>query len=496
MATGNKALVIGTGLGGLATALRLTSKGYRVEMVEQYHQAGGRLNVFSQDGFTFDTGPSFFSMSYEFEELFQYCGITNPLSLEPLDPVYSVYFSHHSQPFRIYKDLKLLAKEFEHLEADFEAKARHYLEVAGKIFHDTEYKVIKKNFNSVPDYLLSLTSVPWKHAPKMFRSLWTELEKHFESDEVKIVFSLVAFFLGSTPFDTPAVYSLLNYTELEHDGYWHVKGGMYEITRHILKLLEENGVKVNYNKKIVGYEQANGTITALIDQNHDRWQGDLFVVNADAAAFRGEVMEKKPYQEKKLDQMKWTLAPFTMYLGIEGKIDGLHHHNYFLGSDFKNYANTLFDSTEAPQKPYYYVNVSSKSNPASAPEGCENIFVLCPVPDRRYKPDWQDAEQLKQNIIQDLSKRTETDISSRLITESVWTPSDWQQKFNLYKGSGLGLAHHMSQIGGFRPKNKDEDFNNLYYVGASTVPGTGLPIVVISSRLTTEQILADHGAIH
>lgn len=171
------------------------------------------------------------------------------------------------------------------------------------------------------------------------------------------------------------------------------------------------------------------------------------------------------------------------------------HHNYFLGSNFRGYADKIFTSSIIPQKPYYYVNVSSKSNPECAPDGCENIFILCPVPDRRYKNNWDDKDEIADNIIKDLSQRTNFDIQSNTLVKEIYSPIDWEKMFNLYKGSGLGLAHGINQVGAFRPKNKDEVFPNLYYVGASTTPGTGLPMVIISSKLVTERIKADYGII-
>jgi phytoene desaturase len=491
-----KVLIIGTGLGALATALRLSTRGYKVEMVERYHRAGGRLNLMQKDGFTFDVGPSFFSMSYEFTELFKDCGIPNPLQLEELNPVYSVNFAHRNKPFYIYKDMEKLAREFDGLETDFETKIRKYIGTAKKVFHDTEDIVIRRNFNSKLDYLLQLTRVPVKHAPMMFRSMWKELDGIFSSEEAKVIFSLVAFFLGSTPFQTPAVYSLLNYTELEHDGYWNVKGGMYKIVEELVKLLEARGVKIHYNTEISSVSSHNGKIDAFVDTNGKRWTADLYVCNSDAAAFRGTVLKRKRYSVEKLDSMEWTLSPFTIYLGVKGKLDNLIHHNYFLGNNFKQYADTIFKTSVAPEKPYYYVNVSSKSNPACAPEGHENVFILCPVPDLRYKPDWSDSEKLADTILEDLSQRTGFDFKANRVTQTIMTPIDWKDAFNLYRGSGLGLAHGLNQVGGFRPSNKDEEFNNLYYVGASTTPGTGLPMVVISSRLATERIEKEHGPVY
>lgn len=490
-----KVLLIGSGLGSLATALRLSHLGYDIDIVEKYHQAGGRLNKLEKDGFTFDMGPSFFSMSYEFKELFNSIGIQIPFQIEELEPVYSVNFAHRQKPFLIYKDINKLAREFDGLETDFAKKLQSYIGSAKTMFHDTENIVIRKNFKSKLDYLLQLTQVPLKHSPKMFRSMWTELDRTFTSQEAKVIFSLVAFFLGDTPFKTPAVYSLLNYTELEHDGYWNVKGGMYEITESIVALLKKRNVRFHFNTEITGIETDGKQIRSFKDNHNRNWTADLYICNSDAAAFRGNILQRQKFTTQKLDSLKWTLAPFTIYLGVKGKTENLIHHNYFLGSNFKDYADNIFTSSSNPEKPYYYVNVSSKSNPASAPEGCENLFILCPVPDLRFKPDWSDSEQLADTIIDDLSARIKMDLRKNTITRTILNPIDWEGKFNLYRGSGLGLAHGLSQVGGFRPSNKDEVFSNLYYVGASTTPGTGLPMVVISSKLVTERILAEHGTI-
>jgi len=485
-------IVVGAGLGGLSTALRLSYKGYQVTMIEKQDIPGGRLHLLKKDGFTFDVGPSFFSMSYEFKELFDSIGEPIPFELNELNPLYTVNMAGSDRVFQIYKDLDRLAEEFKGIESDFETKVRGYLKGAKEIFHDTEYKIIKRNFDNIVSYALSMATVPFKHLPKMFRTFREELERHFESEEVKIIFSLVAFFLGATPFNTPSVYNLLNYTELEHDGYWNVKGGMYKIVEGIMGLLEKKGVKMIYNTEIMSVQHSAGKMVSVTDANGQVYRADLFVINADAAWFRGKFLNRAKYTEEKLDKMEWTLAPFTIYLGVKGTIPGIHHHNYYLGDNFRAYADTIFRSTVAPEKPYYYVNVASKSNPNCAPEGCENLFILCPVPDMRVKPDWSDSGKLVDEIIEDLGKRVNFDIKNNILTQVVYTPIEWQKMFNLYKGSGLGLAHGLNQIGALRPANKDEKLSNVYYVGASTHPGTGLPIVVIGSRLVTERIVNEH----
>jgi phytoene desaturase len=439
--------------------------------------------------------PTFFSMSYEFDEFIDYCNISLPFEFVELDPLYTVNFRNNPDQYTIYKDLSRLAGQFKKIEPDFKSNMRKFLKATAKIFHDTEYKIVKKNHTTFAGFLFQLLKVPPQHAPKMIRSVWNELGRYFKSYEVKVIFSLVSFFLGATPFDTPAVYTLLTYTELQHDGYYNVAGGMYKIVEGLLEELKKAGVSIYYNTEITDFEDKNGQIRAFWDATGKKWDADSYIVNADAAWFRGKILGRKKYSGVRLDKMKWTLAPFTMYLGVKGKIDTLEHHNYFLGDNFKEYASKIFKNSISLDKPYYYVNVPSKFNKNAAPQGCEAIFILCPVPDLRYKSEWSDREKIAQFIIDDLSERINFDINANLMTKTIYDPEHWQKMFNLYKGSGLGLAHDINQIGYFRPKNRDEKYKNLYYVGASTVPGTGLPMAIISSRLVTERINNDNKLI-
>lgn len=490
-----KAVVIGAGLGGLATSLRLQKAGYEVLVLEKHSTAGGRLNQLRLDGFTFDLGPTFMSMTYELGEFFDSIEADMPVELIPLDPLYQVFFEGREKPFRIYKDLNRLGEEFGEVETDFARKAGPYLQRASRFFFDTENTVIRQNFDGILDYVLKLRRVPKKHLPYLFRNMWSEVSRTFSSNEVRIIFSLVAFFLGDTPFKTPSIYSLLNFTELKHNGYWRIKGGMYRLVEELLALMQKRGISIVLDTEVKSVIHKDGRISGVVDQNGHIFEADLFVSNSDAASFRNTVLHRKGFETERLDAMHWTLAPFTVYLGIRGKAHSLMHHNYFLGNNFKGYASKIFTTSVSPQKPYYYVNVPSRTEAGAAPEGCEALFILCPVPDLRYKSDWSDKDELADNIISDLSVRSGCNIKDNVVARKVLTPIDWQNYFNLYRGSGLGLAHSMLQVGAFRPKNKDEVFRNLYYVGASTTPGTGLPMVIISSKLTTARIKDEHSAI-
>jgi phytoene desaturase len=321
------------------------------------------------------------------------------------------------------------------------------------------------------------------------RNFWQQVSRYFDSEIAREIVSLVAFFLGRTPFDTSAIYTLLSYTEFRHDGYFNVEGGMYKIVEGVVSELKKAGGEIIYNTEIVDFKKQNGKIVAFVDKENREWKADYYVANADAAVFRGKVLRRSKYSEVRLDKKEWTMGPLTIYLGINKKLPHVEHHNYYLGDNFREYANKVFQNPGTIQKPYYYVNVLSKSNPDCAPEGYESLFFVCPVPDLRFKPDWSDRDAIVDSIIQDFSKRIGTDIASSIVTKTIYTPIDWQDQFNLHRGSGLGLSHSMMQIGALRPKNFDEEFTNLFYVGASTVPGTGLPMGIISSKLAVERIL-------
>lgn len=484
-----KIIIVGAGLGGLASGLLLSKKGYKVEFVEKNNQAGGRLNQIKKDGFTFDTGPSFFSMSFVFKDFMDKCGVKLPFKFVELDPLYSVNFSGDDKTYHLYKDIKKLSEQFSDVEPDFEIKMEKYLKKSKRLFDDTFDIVIRNNFDNNFDYARKLMGVNPLHVPQLFNTFFSHVKSHFSSKEARSIISLVAFFLGRTPFDTMAIYSLLSHTEFRHDGYYNVEGGMYNIINGLVSELEKSGAVFNYDSEIVKVEKDGKKITKVIDKASKAYDADVFLINSDAALFRGEVLHREKFSEAKLEKMQWTMGYLTFYVGIKGKLDKLNLHNYFLGSNFEEYGRDVMHKPDALEKPYYYVNNVSKYNPDCAPEGCESLFFVCPVPNLQYKKDWSDKDEIVNSIIKDFSQRIGVDIMPNIITKTIYTPYDWEEQFNLFRGSGLGLSHQFTQIGALRPKNFDEEFKNLFYVGASTLPGAGLPMAVISAELATERII-------
>lgn len=412
-----------------------------------------------------------------------------PFEFVELDPLYTVNFRGSDKKYSLYKDIDKLSKQFEDVEPNFKTKFTAYLKKCESIYNDTVQIAIKQNFNSLTDYAIALSNVNPGHLPVLLKSFWSQTSNYFKSKEARQIVSLVAFFLGRTPFDTNAVYTLLSHIEFNYTGYYNVKGGMYTIVESLVEELKKFDVTFHYNTEIVDYVSDNDKLSSLIDQNKKSWQADIFVINSDAAYFRGIVFNRKKFAEKRLKRMSWTMGYLTFYIGLKTKLPQVEHHNYFLGNNYEEYAKDVMKNPGTLEKPYYYVNVVSKHNPSCAPEGCEALFFVCPVPNLLHKTDWFDKQDMVNSIIDDFSQRIKQDISKDIVFQMAYTPEDWQNQFNLYKGACLGLSHSMLQIGAFRPKNYDEQFKNTFYVGASTVPGAGLPMAVIGSKLTTERIL-------
>lgn len=484
-----RVLIVGTGLGGLSTGLRLASRGYEVTFVEKTLKPGGRLNQLQKDGFTFDVGPSFFSMPYEFEELVRDCGISMPFEFVEIEPLYTVNFRGSDKRYSLYKDIDKLSQQFEGVEENFKEKFTAYLKKCASLYNDTVDIAIKQNFDSITGYIAALATINPVHLPVLLKTFWAQTGSYFESKEARQIVSLIAFFLGRTPFDTNAIYTLLSHIEFVNTGYYNVKGGMYTIVESLVGELKKQEVSFHYNTEIVDFRNTGSTLTSLIDQRGNVWESDIYIINSDAAYFRGKVFRRSRYSDARLSKMSWTMGYLTIYVGVRTKLPQVEHHNYFLGDNYEEYAKDVMKNPGTLEKPYYYVNVVSKHNETCAPAGCEALFFVCPVPSLLFKKDWSDKYDIASSIIEDFSNRIGYDIAKDVVSQTVYTPEDWEAQFNLYKGAGLGLSHSMLQIGALRPKNYDEKFKNTFYVGASTVPGAGLPMAVISSKLVVERVL-------
>lgn len=273
------------------------------------------------------------------------------------------------------------------------------------------------------------------HIPQLFLTFSQHVKKYFDSKEAQQIISLIAFFLGRTQFDTSAIYSLLSHIEFKHDGYYNVEGGMYKIVEGIVGELKKAGVTFTYNTEIVDFESDGNKIKSVTDKAGKKWSADAILINADAALFSGRILKREKYSEENLLKLNWTMGYLTFYIGVNKKLPQVNHHNYFLGNNCDEYSNKLEQEPDTLEKPYYYVNVLSKNNPQCAPDGCESLFFVCPVPNLIYKPDWSDRDKIVDSILKDFGKRIDMDIMPNIISRTIYTPNEWQNRFNLFMGS-------------------------------------------------------------
>jgi phytoene desaturase (3,4-didehydrolycopene-forming) len=339
-----------------------------------------------------------------------------------------------------------------------------------------------------------------KHPEALFKmniieKHYSYISKFFKTDKLRQAFSFQNMYMGISPYDATAAYSILQYIECAM-GIWYPEGGMWQIINTLIKNSEENGAVYHYNKSVADIDIDNGVAKGVILETGEKVQGDIVLCNADLTYAYKSLVHDTEYV-KKLDTMAYTSSTISFYWGIKKKVNGLQGHNIFLAEEYKESFVQIFKDLEIPDVPSFYLHVPSKIDPTCAPNGCEVITVLVPIGHLKNDDDNIDYTDLilktKKAILSKLKSSGVDDFEKDIEFEDVNTPNTWKSKFNLYKGAALGLNHQLTQMFFLRPHNKSK-YKNLYFVGASTHPGTGVPVVVSSARLVCEVIDNDYGA--
>jgi phytoene desaturase len=304
-------------------------------------------------------------------------------------------------------------------------------------------------------------------------------------------------YLGLSPYDAPATYSLLQYTELA-EGVWYPMGGMYAAIEALVKVAEKLGVKFLYNLPVKEILTTKDYVTGVTTKDGRVFKADIIVGNADLPYIYKELLAD-PVEAKKMDEKLYTCSTIMFYWGVDKQYPQIAHHNVFLAGDYKASFDQIFKDHSLPEEPSFYVHAPARTDPATAPVGQDTLYVLVPVGhlDAASEQDWDErVNRARKTIFERLSREMGIpDLESHLKFEIVYQPKTWKERFNLEKGAAFGLSHNFWQVGYLRPQNRHKKYKNLYFAGASTHPGTGLPIVLLSARLTTERILMEKGTI-
>jgi phytoene desaturase len=482
-----KVIVIGSGFAGLSAATCLADKGYEVTLLEKNKVPGGRARKFEAEGFTFDMGPSWYWMPDVFENYFGLFGkkASDYYDLIRLDPSYSVYFGK-DDVMEVPAKMEALYELFEQYEPGSSKNLRKFLEEAQYKYEVGIKEFVHKPGHSIMEFadvrvLMSLFRL------QMFTSMSKHVRKLFKNDQLIQLLEFPVLFLGATPENTPALYSLMNYADMAL-GTWYPMGGMHKIIEGMISLAEEKGVKIVLNQEVSQIYVPNGHATKVITQDKE-YEADIVVGGADYHHIEQQLLqpEHRRYTERYWD--KRTMAPSSLlfYLGVDKKLPTLHHHNLFFDADFDKHAIEIYEDPKWPSEPLFYVCAPSVTDPSVAPEGMENLFLLLPL-----APGLEDTDEMREKyfdvILDRLENLTGENIRKHIVYKRSFAHKDFEKDYHAYKGNAYGLANTLMQTAFLKPKLKSKKVSNLYYTGQLTTPGPGVPPSLISGQVVAEEI--------
>lgn len=471
--------IVGAGVGGLALAARLASRGIDVEVYEKLEQCGGRNNLVEDKGFKFDTGPSFVLMPGFFSEVFSYCGkdISDYLRLQALEVNYKIFYPD-GDALTVYKDSLRTKDELERIEKGSKKAYDNFIRETSCIYRSVK-PLLYRCFT--PAALFNSAYWPLLLKLKPFASYWQLAGKFFKSEKLRYAFTFEAMFMGVSPFDAPAFYSIISYTD-QVEKIFHPMGGMYQIPLALEKIAKGFGAKFHYNQEIKSLRHKGRRF--LLQTNDSEIAAERVAVNADFAYAQEHLLRRS------IPEYKYSCSVMLIYLGLKKKINNLAHHNLFFASDMRKNLTEIFKNGRVPTDPSFYIHVPTVTDPSLAPEGKEILYVLIPVSNlNRPKDDILAHEAELRRIVFDKIKQVSgEDIEGLIETEHKFYPEDFIKRYNIKYGATFGLAHNLMQSAFFRPSNFDPRIKNLYFTGASTQPGGGLPVVIASSRIVADAI--------
>jgi phytoene desaturase len=491
------AIIIGAGLGGLAAAARLAQHGYAVTVLEKNAAPGGRCGQLIRDGHRFDTGPTLFLMPEVFAETYTALGerLADQLDLRRVDPSYRVRFDDGME-LALTSDLNALQTQLEAIEPGSFHGLLEYLAEGDRHYHLALERFVGRNFYSLADYF-SPGNLPLLVQLKALQKHYRHIGHYLRDPRLRAAFTFQDMYLGLSPFDAPATYSLLQYTELA-GGVWYPLGGLYQVVDNLAAIARAKGVRFIFNAPVQQITVNGAQATGVILDDGTRLTADVVVANADLPyVYRrllGAGAEHDQAEARRLEHMKYTSSAIMFYWGVDRVFPQLETHNVFLSGDYQGSFECIFAEHSLPSQPSFYVHAPARVDPAAAPAGQDTLFVLVPVGhlDEQQPQDWEALrDRARAAVLQRLAKQGIVGLADHIKFEESFTPHDWQNRYHLEKGAGFGLSHDFWQVGYLRPHNRHARYHNLYFVGSSTHPGTGLPMVLISARLVVERILAE-----
>jgi phytoene desaturase len=489
----NTVAIIGAGPGGLTSAMILAHRGLDVTVFEQQDRVGGRNAPIHLGEFTFDTGPTFLMMKFILEEVFKEAGrdLTDYLDLVRLDPLYRLKID--GKKFYPSADTDQTREQIRETFPGNEDGFDRFLDKERKRF-ERLMPCLQKDYGSLLSYLdpIFLRALP---RMSLGRTIFGNLGKYFDDDDLKLCFSFQSKYLGMSPWDCPAFFTMLSY--IEHAfGIYHVIGGLNRISAAMAEVAREHGADIRLDTPVDELILEDGAAVGVRMENGQEERYDAVVVNADFGHAASDIFPDgtlRTFSPKKLSRWKLSCSTFMLYLGVDRSYPQQPHHNVIFADDYKRNIDEITDIGTLPGDPSFYVQNASVTDPTLAPEGHSTIYVLVPVPNTRSDIDWEaERDSYAQKVLELVEQRGEFPGLRDAVREmKVLTPADWKGPYSVYDGATFNLAHTMLQVLYFRPHNRFQEVENCYLVGGGTHPGSGLPTIYESGRISSNLLCRD-----
>jgi phytoene desaturase len=487
-------VVIGAGIGGIAVAAHLAQRGFHVTVFEKNPRPGGRCDYFTRDGHYFDSGPTLFVMPMLYEAEFAALGtpMRELLDLQRVDPTYRLIFDDYSQ-LALTSDLKAMQDQLEAMEpGSFDGFLR-YLDEGHRHYHLAMERLVQRDFRSAGDFF------NWRNLPLLFQLKplqhhYRNMAGYFTNPRLKAAFTFQDVYMGLSPFEAPATFSMMPYTELAH-GVWYPKGGMYQVVEALMTIARQAGVEFVFRAAIDRIDVQGSRACGVVLTDGRRFAADAVVANADLPYVYQNLLPPDELSER-LTHKRYSCSTISFFWGVDQPLEGLGPHTLFLADDYRANFEGIGQDLTLPKHPSLYIHAPTRLDPAMAPAGQDTLIAIVPVGHlaEAGAQDWRSLrDQARQIVFERLAGLGITDLASHLKFEVNYTPLSWRKRYNLMKGSTHGLCHNLTQLGYFRPGNRHPHYHNLYFVGASTHPGTGLPTALVSARLTTQRLAEAFG---
>lgn len=478
------AIVIGAGFGGLAAAIRLGARGYRVTVFERLEQPGGRASRFRQDGFTFDAGPTIVTAPFVFEELWALCGkrLSDHVELVSLDPFYTVRFAK-GEMFRATADEERMRAEIARFNPADVAGYERYLIESEKCFQTGFVGMIDKSYATIPAMAVALPGLTLRRAD---RSVYALVSKYIGDDRLRMALSFHPLFIGGNPMRASGVLSLISYLEREY-GVHYAMGGTHALVEGLCDLIEGQGGSVVLNSVVGRIDIKNGRAVGVTLANGQSKPARIVVSNADTGWTYKHLLNghgRKRWSDARIDRARHSMSLFVWYFGTNRRYDDVDHHTVLMGPRYGGLLKDIFDRKILADDFSLYLHRPSKTDPSVAPRGCDAFYVLSPVPNLEGNVDWtRTAEPYRRRISAFLQSTLLPGLEDHVVTSRLMTPLDFRDRLLSVKGAAFGMEPVLTQLAWFRPHNISEEAENLFIVGAGTHPGAGLPGVVSSAKI-------------